>query len=222
MWIIGLTGAIGAGKSTLAKYLECEGIPVHSSDKEVHHLMKTDPEVQQKIKSLCPTAFHKGKVDRLKLREFALSSPNGLLDLETILYPRLTQNQKKFVIHNQKLKHKVIALDVPLLFEMGLNRYCHLVILASTPLFLRKMRVLRRKGLNTKQFEVFESHQMRDDQRKKRANFVISCGADKGSALKKIKEILKTISEEPIPKWQGRWPSTLTRISNATRNRFRH
>lgn len=222
MWIIGLTGAIGAGKSTLAKALRSEGVPVLSSDREVHDLMKTDPEVQKRIKLLWPDVFQQGKIDRVKLRNYALSTPSGLSQLEDIFYPKLAQRQKEFLKKNQKLKLKVVALDVPLLFEIGLDSYCHCVILASTPLFLRKMRVLRRKGVNMKQFQAFESHQMRDDQRKKRATFVIPCGGDKGSSLKRIKRILRLISQEPAQKWQGKWPSNLKRIPYGTRNRFRH
>lgn len=222
MQIIGLTGAIGAGKSTLSKALRREGVPVHSSDEEVHLLMKEDLDVQRNIKKKWPDVFSKGKIDRVKLRKHVLSMPKGLSLLEDIFYAKLVKRQKEFLEINQRLKIKFVAVDVPLLFETGLDRYCHYVIVASTPVYLRKIRVLRRKGMNESQFQAFEAHQMEDEERKKRADFVIHCGVDKGSAHRKIREILANLSTQPENPWQGKWPTTLKRINHGTRNRFRH
>lgn len=222
MWVLGLTGGIGAGKSTLSKYLKYEGIPVHSADREIHCLLRTDPEIQHKIRELWPDVFINGNLDRKILGDRALSSPGGLLVLEDILYPKLAQRQREFLFQNQKRKASCVVLDIPLLFETGLDQYCDFVILASAPFFLRKQRVLRREGMTLKKFQTLESHQMKEVQRKKRADFVISCGRDKGSALKKIKHILYFFSQKPSPQWNGRWPINIIRSLHGTRNCFRH
>lgn len=222
MWIIGITGAIGAGKSSLSRHLKLFGIPIHSSDKEIHLLIEKDPQVRAKILSLWPNIVHQGKIDRKLLGDRVLFSPEGLTQLENILYPKLVERQKEFLKKNQYLNKAIVALDVPLLFEVGLDRYCHCVILASTPSLIRKKRVLKRKDMTIEKFQAFESQQMNDTERRKWADYVIPCGREKGSALKIIKSILETLSQKTSPKWQGKWPKNLKRSRYGTRDRLRY
>ncbi len=222
MWILGLTGALGAGKSTLAKYLRQEGVPVHCSDDEIHVLLSLDLDVQQKIKALWPEAFIKRKIDRNKLGELVLFSDSSLAQLENILYPKLMERQKRFLSENHQHKVPLVVLDVPLLCEVGLDRYCDVVLMATAPFSLRKQRVLRRKGMTLMKFKAFTAHQMNDQQRRKHADFVIRTGLDKGSILKKIREMLLKLSQKPVPKWQGKWPTQIKRSFYGSRNCFRH
>jgi dephospho-CoA kinase len=222
MWIIGLTGALGSGKSTLAKYLRQEGVPVHCSDNEIHALLSSDPDVQKKIRDLWPEALIKGKLDRNKLGDLVFFSSSSLAQLESILYPKLMQHQKRFLLENQKYKVPLVVLDVPLLCEVGLDRYCDVVLMAIAPLSLRKQRVLRRKGMTLMKFKALTDHQMDDQQRRKHADFVIRTGLDKGSILKKIRKILQKVSQKPIPKWQGKWPTHIKRSPYGSQNCIRH
>lgn len=222
MWIIGVTGAIGAGKTSISHHLKNLNIPVHSSDKEIHSLLENDPDVHKKVLKRWPNAFSHGKIDREKLGNIALSVSDGLTQLEALLYPKLLQKQKEFLKKNQYLGKKMVALDVPLLFETGLDRYCHCVILASTSPLIRRKRVLKRAGMTFEKLRIFESQQMNEFQRKRKTDFIISCGQDKGSALKRVQEILHILSQENSPKWQGKWPIQLKRSPYGTRNRFRH
>lgn len=206
MWIIGITGGIGAGKSFLSRSFVSLGVPVHSSDKCIHFLLAHDGDIQKRIKARWPKAFIKGKIDRKVLGDFVLSSSSDLKFLEEILYPKLLESQKEFLKRNQAQRRKVVALDIPLLFEVGLDRYCHFVVIASTPLFLRKKRVLRRKGMTLKKFKIFDGEQMNDLQRRQKGDFVIPCGREKGSAFKRVKYILDLISQKNPRRWQGKWP----------------
>lgn len=222
MWILGLTGALGAGKSTLAKYLRHEGVPVHCSDQEIHSLLSSDPDVQKKIKALWPEVFLEGKIDRNKLGNLVFFSISSLTQLEDILYPKLMQRQRQFLLENQKLNTALVALDVPLLCEVGLDRYCDIVLVASAPYFLRKQRVLRRKGMTLNKFQALSKHQMGEQERLRHADFVIRTGLSKGCILKQIREMLLELSQQPVPKWQGKWPTEIKRRPYVTRNRFRH
>lgn len=213
MWIIGITGGIGAGKSFLSKSFMSLGVPVHSSDKCIHFLLEHDKEIQKRIKAQWPQAFIKGKIDRKVLGDLVLSSSSGLKLLEEILYPKLLKSQKEFLKRNQAQGRKIAALDIPLLFEVGLDRYCHFIVLASTPLFLRKKRVLQREGMNLKKFKVFEEEQMKDHQKRQKADFVIPCGREKGSAFKKVKHVLDLIFQKNPSRWQGKWPSNISKIA---------
>lgn len=222
MWIIGLTGAIGAGKSRVSAFFRHLGVPVHCADGYIHHLFKEDHDVQGQIKSLWPEAFVGGTIDRSVLGNRVLTSPPDLQKLEEILYPKLAEDQKRFLKKNQYLKKPVVVLDVPLLFEVGLDSYCDSVVLVSSPFSLRHQRVMGRKEMTTRKFLAFESLQMKDSERKRKANFIIYTGRDKGNALRLIKKFLFVLSVCPPQKWKGNWPRNLKRIPHESRNRFRH
>jgi len=212
VWIIGITGSIGAGKSFLSKSLESLGVPVHSSDKYIHALLRDDKDIQKEIKKRWPKAVVKGKVDRRILGDCVLEAPSNLRILESILYPKLLISQKKFIKRNHKLRKKAVALDIPLLFEFGFERYCDCIILAVTSSFLRTKRVLRRQGMSLKKFKAFEAEQMNDANKGKLADFIVFCGGERESALKKIRTILYHLFQNPMPKWQGKWPSQVKKI----------
>lgn len=212
MWIIGITGSIGAGKSFLSKSLESTGVPVHSSDKYIHALLKNDKDIQKEIKKRWPQAVVKGKVNRQILGDCVLSSPQSLRTLESILYPKLLISQKNFIKRNHLFRKKAVALDIPLLFEFGLDKQCHCVIVAAAPFFLREKRVLKRHGMSKKKFNALNAEQMGDSEKKKKADFIVPCGGEKEYALKKVRTILCRLLEKPSPKWQGKWPSQLKKL----------
>jgi dephospho-CoA kinase len=222
MLIIGLTGAMGAGKSSLSHFFRYLGIPVHCADTFIHFLFRKDEEVREQVKSLWPDVFVEGQIDRLLLGKHVLSSPSDLNKLEGLLYPKLAAGQKKFLKKKQFLKEPYVVLDVPLLFEVGLEFYCDCVIIASAPLLLRKYRVTHRTGMSVKKFYTFENLQMKEAERRKRADFIVYTGRDKANALKTIKQVLFTLSHKPFPKWDGKWPKKLTRNPYESKNCFRY
>jgi len=222
VWIIGLTGAMGAGKSTLSQFFQLLGVPVLCSDTVIHTLLESDPLVSQKIKALWPDVFVKGKIDRFLLGEYTLSSPDQLRILEGILYPHLAKIQKDFLEFHQKQSDPLVVLDVPLLFEVGLDKYCHYIVIATAPYSLRKKRVLKRHGMSLEKFNFFESQQMPEKERLKYADFIVSTGREKESSLKKIQEIVSLLSQQPSPSWTGEWPAILKREFYDKGNRPRH
>jgi dephospho-CoA kinase len=211
MWIIGLTGAIGAGKTTLSEEFQSLGVPVHCADTAIHTLLESDLEVFDKINALWPGAIVQGRINRCLLGDLVFSSPACLRILEGILYPKLALLQKKFLQENHTAGSPIVVLDVPLLLEVGLDEYCHYVILAVAPYNLRKKRVLERKGMTMEKFLSLESQQMTEQDRRKHADFIIPTGRSKGSSIKKIEELITRLSQDPSPQWRGRWPTILTR-----------
>lgn len=211
VWIIGLTGAIGAGKSKISSYFQQQGIPVHCADTYVHFLFEHDREVQRYIHSLWPEVVFHGKIDRLLLGNRVFSSPKDLKQLEDFLYPKLAEDQRKFLQKKQYLKVPIVVLDVPLLFEVGLASYCDYVIVVATSPSLRKNRVMKRKGMTVKKFHTLDRLQIEESERRKKADFIIYTGLDKGHALKTVQQILFVLSQRPPPKWQGKWPKNFKR-----------
>jgi dephospho-CoA kinase len=222
VWIVGLTGAIGAGKSRVAKDFLRLGIPVHCSDTFIHFLFENDAEIQQKVREWWPDVFVNGKVDRQLLGEKVLSSFKDLAQLEGLLYPKLAEDQKNFLKKNQYNKKPYVVLDVPLLFEVGLDQYCDYVILVTSSPSLRRQRVMEREGMTAQKYSTLERLQMRDGERKKRADMILYTGRDKGYPLRMIQKIIFALSQQPIPKWQGKWPKILIRRPYESRNRFRY
>lgn len=213
MWIIGVTGAIGAGKSTISNFFRNEGIPVHSADDYIHFLFEHDLEVQHKIRKLWPEVFVKDKIDRLLLGNTVLSSPHDLQRLETILYPKLVEDQRKFIDDNDKKGEPLVVMDVPLLFEVGLYSYCNFIILASASPSLRQVRVMKRQGMTKEKFNIFDSLQMKESEKRKKADLILYTRRPKANTLKIIQHLLFDLSQRPSPEWQGKWPKTLKRKS---------
>ena len=143
-------------KSTLARSFERLGIPVLCSDTVVHTPLATDPAVCQAIHDLWPEVFVHGKIDRFLLGEHTLSSPDRLRKLgKSSLILLLRAFKRSSFQRHQHQNTPYVVLDLPLLFEVGLHRYCHYVVLALAPYPLRKQRVLRRKGMSLKKFALF-------------------------------------------------------------------
>lgn len=222
VWIIGLTGAIGAGKSTVSSCFRKKGVPLHCADHYVHFLLENDSDVQQQVKSLWPDVWVNGKIDRLLLGNRVLSSPSDLNQLESLLYPKVMEDQIRFIKKNQYHRSLVIVLDIPLLFEVGLDAYCDYVIIVSASPSLRKYRVMKRKGMTVKKFHAIENLQVTDSERRKKADFIIYSGQSKGNSLKIVQHILWVLSQRPPLKWQGKWPKNITRRPYESRSCSRY
>ena len=219
MWIVGITGPLGAGKSFLTRGLSQEGIPFLSGDHEIHDLLAFNKDVQRKIKALWPQTFVNGKIDRGKLGDQVLSHPLALEHLETILYPKLAQRIKKFIKENQLIRSNVVVLDIPLLMEVGLDAYCSCVILVTAPRSVRQARVMRRAGMTEEKFKAISSHQMTDGERSGRADFIIHTGRDKVKTSKTIKRNTSPSDFTSLsPGWDGKWPNNFKGINMARKS----
>lgn len=217
MWIIGVTGALGAGKTTVSEQFQALGIPMHCADNEIHTILN-QKETQEKISSFWPELFSEKKFNKAVLRDFVLEDPTRLTRLETLLYPSLAQSQKEFIEKNFLKKSQAVVLDVPLLIEVGLQLYCHRIVLVETPVELRKNRVLQRKGMSLEKFEKLESNQTSDDVRRQYADFVIQTGRKKTGLKEKVREILSSLSKNPSPVWDKKWPTTFQKDLYGKRN----
>lgn len=212
MWIIGLTGALGAGKSTLAAHSQTLGIPVHCADRSIHRILSSEREVIHHIQALWPTVIRGAQVDRGRLGDVMMTSPGALRTLETLLYPKLLSCQKTFLETHAGQGRSLVVLDVPLLLEVGLAPYCHSIILAVASKDLRETRVLGRPGRMTREkFEFFEVNRMPDEARYAYVHTLISTGREEQDPLRILEQTLEKFSKETSPPWEGRWPSRLER-----------
>lgn len=195
MIVIGLTGGIGMGKSTVAGQFEVLGIKTCSADVCVHKLMGRGGEAVVPIKKLFPTAVKDGQVDRKILGKIVFADKQKLSQLENILHPLVQEMENAFILKMKKSGIKMVVLDIPLLFETNGHERVDFTVVVSAPHFIQKQRVMARKGMTAQRFEQIIASQMQDLEKRGRADFVISTGLGKGYSFKAVKELVLGLRE---------------------------
>jgi len=193
MIVIGLTGGIGAGKSTAAKILSKKGLPVYSADAAVHKLLGKGGAAVRQIEKLFPGAVKKGAVDRQALGKIVFSAPKKLKQLERILHPLVRKTEAVFLVKARKKGAKAAVLEIPLLFETGAEKRCDTVIVVTAPLHVRKARVLERKGMTAAKFKAITRQQMTDAEKRRRADHIVPTADGLAQTRTRLGKTLKTI-----------------------------
>lgn len=191
--IIGLTGGIGMGKSTVAKIFRAMSIPVHDADAAVHTLLAKGGKAVPKIQKHFPDCVVAGAVDRALLGRAVFGKPASLKKLESILHPLVRADEKEFVKAASLLNMPLVVLEIPLLFETGAEKRCDLVVTVSAPLTVQKARVMKRKGMTAEKFLAIRMAQMPDKDRRARADFVIPTKMGLADTRRRIKFLLQEL-----------------------------
>ncbi|MEO0862144.1 MAG: dephospho-CoA kinase [Pseudomonadota bacterium] len=170
MILLGLTGSIGMGKSTTAKMFADAGIPVWDADGAVRDLYGPGGAAGPALEAEFPGILrHDGSVDRAKLRARVTEDP-GILDrINTIIHPLVAQNRQAFLADQTGL----VILDVPLLFETGLDAACDRVAVVSVDPATQRQRVLARGTMTEADFDAILSRQVPDIEKRDRADYII-------------------------------------------------
>lgn len=198
MIVIGLTGSIAMGKSTAAKMLvDMRGVVVHDSDAAVHRLYN-DPEVIDRVREFFPKSYDSktGKIDKLKLREELGTDHEKWDTIEDILHPYVRASQQQFLQEQQRLGTRLVILDIPLLFETGAEERVDYTICVSAPEYIQRQRVLQGRGMDEEDFEFRLSRQMPDDEKKRRADFVVQTGVGLAETRKMLHNIIQRLTEK--------------------------
>lgn len=170
--IIGLTGSIGMGKSTVAQMFADEGVPIFDADAAVHILQGPGGALVGEIESLFPGTTNENGVDRQKLGPAVLGNPDALQKLEALIHPAVGRMRMEFLEQNKTVP--MIVFDIPLLFEKGgVDGVDHVIVVSATEDDQRD-RVLHRTGMTADKFEKIKALQMPDEEKRKRADFVIN------------------------------------------------
>lgn len=192
MFILGLSGGMGMGKSAATTYLRTFHIPVHDSDAAVHRLMQKGQPVYEKLKAIIPEAALGDAIDRKVLSVRIRQEPNFLKILEHIIHPEVRKDRKRF-IHAQALKgQKLVVADIPLLFETGLYKECDANAIVDCPKWLQEQRILKR-GISVEKMRILLNNQWSNDQRKIYADYIINTGLSFAHSRKQIRAMLRDI-----------------------------
>ncbi len=204
--ILGLTGSIGMGKSTAGQMLQRLGVTLYDADAAVHRLFAKGGAAVAAVGAVFPGVVTNGVVDRTKLGEAVFGDAPALARLEAIVHPLVSEAQLWFLRAAARRKAAIVALDIPLLFETGGARNCDASILISAPRYLQEARVLARPGMTRARFEGILRRQMSDAEKRRRADFVVLSGLDKGRTLRQLRAIVSAMSHER----GGNWPRRVT------------
>jgi len=197
MKILGLTGSIGMGKSTAAALVRRLGVPVHDADATVHRLLARGGAAVAQIETAFPGVVREGAVDRQELGRRVCGQPAELRCLEAILHPLVRRAETAFLKRHRRYGTPLVVLDIPLLFETGGDRRCDAVAVVSCPAFLQAQRVLRRPGMTDARLAAIRAQQMSDQEKRRRADFVLPSGAGKAPVLRGLKRIVTVLRQTP-------------------------
>lgn len=193
MIVIGITGGIASGKSTIAKMIARHGIPHIDADKLVHELFASDPEVMAALEKNFPGTVKNGAVDRPALGASIAGDAAKLKRLEQILHPRVRAAEEQAILQAMHQRRRAILLDVPLLFETGAEELCDVVIAAYAPLAMRRRRAQKR-GMSTATIDRLIARQLTDVERNARADHVIPTTIGKAHTRRMVEAFLATLS----------------------------
>jgi dephospho-CoA kinase len=190
MVILGLTGSIAMGKSTIARMFRDLKVPVHDSDAEVHRLMARGGAAVAAVEEAFPGVVKEGAVDRAALGARVFGRPAELKKLERILHPLVARSRQKFWRRHKGRGTPVVVYDIPLLFEVGADVLCDAVVVVSASKSMQRQRVLRRPGMTQERLTSILARQMPDAEKRRRADFIVPTGLGKAVSRRHVKEIV--------------------------------
>lgn len=188
MIVLGLTGSIGMGKSTVAKMFADEGVPVFDADSAVHRLQGSEGALVEAIEAHFPGTTGPGGVNRGALAERVLGEPEALRRLEALIHPAVASEREAFLADHDSAP--LVVLDIPLLFEAGGFEQVDKVVVVSAPAEVQRERVLARPGMSPEKLERILARQLPDEQKRAGADFVIATGGPKGDTRRAVRRIL--------------------------------
>ena len=188
MLIIGLTGSIGMGKSTVANRFRERGIPVCDADALVHELY--EGEAVAPVEAAFPGVTTDGRIDRQKLSAVLMREPARFKQLEAIVHPLVHAATRECFQSAHRSGATIAVLEHPLLLEGGTHQRCDLVVVVSAPARMQRERVLARPGMTPEKLDVIISRQMPDAEKRSRATFVVDTGDTMDETLAAVDRII--------------------------------
>lgn len=192
-FILGLTGSIGMGKSTVARMFRDRGIAVFDADAEVHRLQGPDGALLPAIESAFPGTTGPSGVDRARLGAAVFDDPEQLRRLEAIVHPAVAARREAFL--SRHADDALVVFDIPLLYEKTGPRGLDAVAVVSAPAEAQRARVLARPGMTEEKFAHILALQVPDSEKRARADFVI----DTGTSLEATRAAVADLVDRVMP-----------------------
>ena len=193
MLLVGVTGSIGMGKSTVAQMFKEHGYGVYNADDTVHYIYENDEEVIEKVERQFPGSTKNGAVNRLALRDILNKDPDKFRDLEQIVHPVTRKYQ---IIYIKKLIEEGkmgCVLDIPLLFETGGEKYVDVSVVVTASESTQQSRVVLERKVPLEIFNAIKDQQMPDRDKLKKADYIISTDKSIEDTKSEVKEVAAKI-----------------------------
>lgn len=203
MLIIGLTGSIGMGKSTVAGLLRARGLQIFDADAEVHRLYAG--EAVPRIEAAFPGTTADGKVDRPRLAAALGTDAEKFRVVERIVHPLVRNAERRFLDEASRRGDEAAVLEIPLLLEAGLDREVDVVIVVSAPADQQRARVLERPGMTEARFEALLERQMPDAEKRRKADFVVDTGGAFTDTIAQVDAIVIELKSRPAQAFERHW-----------------
>lgn len=169
--IVGLTGGIGAGKSTIAKMFLALGVPVYNADQAAKRLMNQDQALRLELsRILGPNTYHKGLLNRPWVAEQLFANPELLDRWNACVHPKVAED---FIQWSVNQTGPYVIKEAAILFETNGQKNCDATVLITAPKALRRQRVMDRDQLSQQEVDNRMANQWSDQQKIKLADFVI-------------------------------------------------
>lgn len=192
MWILGLTGSIGMGKSATAQMFRDFGVPVHDADAAVHALYRGA--AVQPVESAFPGVTLDGVIDRSALSARVLTDPEAMKRLEAIVHPLVAAEESAFLKKARAAGARCVVLDIPLLFEAGGFERVDAVVVVTAPRAVQHQRVLDRPGMTDERMQAILSRQLPDEEKRRRGHFIIDTSRGFEAARHQVGGILRALA----------------------------
>lgn len=189
MLIIGLTGSIAMGKSTISKMLKSLGGIIYDADMRSKHYLFSLTEIKEHFKD----AVNNDKISTEKLAKIVFNNKEKLLLLEYIIYPYL-HKEVQVLMKQYSSSNRIIVLDMPKLFEGGFAKYCEYVLVVDAPKRLQYQRIVRREKYSAEQIKDIIKNQMDNNDKIKLADFKIDTGLGRAYSMEQIKKIWRELN----------------------------
>jgi dephospho-CoA kinase len=194
--VIGLTGSIGMGKSTTARFFAEAGAPVYDADAVVHRLYAG--EAVPLVEAAFPGVSTAAGIDRGALAKRVLDDPAALKRLEGIIHPLVRREEMRFLADAERAGAPVVVLDIPLLFETGGERRVDAVVVVTAPPDVQRVRAFSRPGMTEEKFQALQAKQVPDAEKRRRADFVVDTSLGFDFARQQVHGILRAAPVLPI------------------------
>lgn len=192
MLILGLTGSAAMGKSTVSAMFAAHGVPVFDADHTVHALYESA--AVPVVEAAFPGTTANSRVDRDLLRARVLGDEAAMVKLEALIHPLVKREEERFLSEARAAGRRIVLLDIPLLFETKAEGEVDAVIVVSAPFDVQRERMLKRPGMTPERLEAMLARQVPDDEKRRRAHFVIDTSGSLDETRRQVDEILRAVA----------------------------
>lgn len=191
-FVLGLTGSVGMGKSTVAGMFGELGVPVFDADATVHRLQGPGGALVEAIEVAFPGTTGRQGVDRKALGAAVFGNAAELARLEAIVHPAVRAARREFLLEHAGAK--LVVLDIPLLFEAGGVDEVDAVLVVSAPAEVQRRRVLARPGMTSARFAEILAKQLPDAEKRARADHVIDTGRTPAETRAEVARLVEKLT----------------------------